>query len=72
MKQLISSDNLNILRNEEGVLKFVLAWFNHDPVSRKEHYPDLMKNVRLPLVQRNLLKEILGSEFEQLKQAGEW
>ena len=70
MKQLVSSDNLNICSNEEGVLKFVLAWFNHDPVNRKEH-PDVMKNVRLPLVPRNLLMEILGSEFEQLKHSGE-
>lgn len=71
MKQLVSSDNLNIHSNEEGVLKFVLAWFNHDLANRKEHYPDVMKNVRLPLVPRNLLMEILGCEFEHLKQSGE-
>ena len=71
MKQLISSDNLNIRCNEEGVLKFVLAWINHDLANRHEHYPDVMKSVRLPLVPRNLLTEFLGSEFRLLKNAGE-
>ena len=72
MKQLISSDNLNICCNEEGVLKFALAWVNDDQANRKQHYPDVMKNVRLPLIPRSLLMEFLGSEFEQLKDAGEW
>lgn len=71
MKKLISSENLNISCNEEGVLKFVLEWVNHDLANRLEHCSDVMKNVRLPLIPRNLLIQFLGSEFEELKKTGE-
>ena len=71
MKKLVSSENLNISCNEEGVLKFVLEWVNHDLANRLEHCPDVMKNVRLPLIPRNLLIKFLGSEFEELKNTGE-
>ena len=71
MKKLVSSENLNISCNEEGVLKFVLEWVNHDLANRLEHCPDVMKNVRLPLIPRNLLIKFLGSEFEELKKTGE-
>lgn len=71
MKKLVSSENLNIRCSEEGVLKFVLAWLNHDQSNRLEHWLDVMKNVRLPLVPRNLLIKFLGSEFEELKKTGE-
>ena len=72
MKKLVSSEDLNIRCGEEGVLKFVLAWLNHDQPNRLEHCLDVMKNVRLPLVPRNLLIKFLGSEFEELKKTGEW
>ena len=72
MKKLISSENLNIRCSEEGVLKFVWAWVNHDIANRLEHCPDVMKNVRLPLIPRNLLKEFLGSDFDELKKTGQW
>lgn len=71
MKKLVSSENLNISCNEEGVLKFVLEWVNHNLTNRLEHCPDVMKNVRLPLIPRNLLIKFLGSEFEELKKTGE-
>jgi len=71
MKKLVSSENLNISCNEEGVLKFVLEWLHHDLANRLEHCPDVMKNVRLPLIPRNLLIKFLGSEFEELKRIGE-
>ncbi|KAL9956895.1 hypothetical protein ACROYT_G038449 [Oculina patagonica] len=70
MKKLVSSENLNIRCSEEGVLKFVLAWLNHDQSNRLEHCLDVMKNVRLPLIPRNLLIKFLGSEFEELKKTG--
>ena len=70
MRKLVSSENLNICSGEDGVLKFVLSWINHDPHSRLEHFPEVMKNVRLPLIPRNLLAESLGSEFEELGENG--
>lgn len=71
LKKLISSNSLDICCNEEGVLNFALAWISHDVTNRREHYPDVMKNIRLPLVPRNLLMEFLGSDFGILKNAGE-
>ena len=71
MKKLVSSENLNISCNEEGVLKFVLDWVHHDLANRLEHCPDVMKNVRLPIIPRNLLIKALGSQFEELKKTGE-
>lgn len=70
MTKLASSENLNICSGEEGLLKIVLSWVNHDPDSRFPHVPDVIKNVRLPLIPRNHLIQCLGTEFEVLKKHG--
>lgn len=70
MTKLASSENLNICSGEEGLLKLVLSWVNHDPDSRFPHVPDVIKNVRLPLIPRNHLIQCLGTEFEVLKKHG--
>lgn len=70
MMKLASSENLNICSGEEGVLKLVLTWINHDPNNRFEHVPEVMNNLRLPLIPRNQLMQCLGCEFEELQKHG--
>ncbi|XP_069499469.1 kelch repeat and BTB domain-containing protein 12 [Ambystoma mexicanum] len=53
---LITSDDLNVSR-EENILDLVLRWVNHDRTVRAEHLPELLKQVRLVLVNPSFLRE---------------
>lgn len=55
---LIKSDDLNISR-EESILDLVLRWVNHNPVLRTEHLVELLKQVRLELVNPSFLRQAL-------------
>ncbi|XP_075039729.1 kelch repeat and BTB domain-containing protein 12 [Mixophyes fleayi] len=53
---MIVSDDLNVSR-EESILELVLRWVNHDKSLRSQHLMDLLKQVRLPLVNPSFLRE---------------
>ncbi|KAM7125844.1 kelch repeat and BTB domain-containing protein 12 isoform 2-T3 [Molossus nigricans] len=55
---LIKSDDLNISR-EESILDLVLRWVNHNQESRKEHLVELLKQVRLELINPSFLRQAL-------------
>lgn len=51
---LISSDELNV-RTEEEVFEAVLSWTEKEVDERKDFLPELLKNVRLPLIRPQYL-----------------
>uniref|UniRef100_A0A8C5PMJ3 Kelch repeat and BTB domain containing 12 n=1 Tax=Leptobrachium leishanense TaxID=445787 RepID=A0A8C5PMJ3_9ANUR len=53
---MIVSDDLNVSR-EETILDIVLRWVNHDKAQRVDHLLDLLKQVRLLLVNPTFLRE---------------
>nr|XP_019574241.1 PREDICTED: kelch repeat and BTB domain-containing protein 12 isoform X2 [Rhinolophus sinicus] len=55
---LIKSDDLNISR-EESILDLVLRWVNHNQEFRKEHLAELLKQVRLELINPSFLRQAL-------------
>ncbi|XP_077385086.1 kelch repeat and BTB domain-containing protein 12 [Festucalex cinctus] len=62
LAKLITSDDLNISR-EETILDVVLRWVNHSFVAegevRSQHLPELLRKVRLPLINPDYLKETM-------------
>jgi kelch-like protein 20 len=58
---LLKSEELNV-QNEEKVYESVMKWVKHDPSNRQQYLADLLKHVRLPLVDRNFLVSIVGTE----------
>ena len=56
--KLLGSDDLNISR-EETILDVVLRWVKHSPPEdgRSHHLPELLRKVRLPLVDADYLRE---------------
>ncbi|CAK6447843.1 unnamed protein product [Pipistrellus nathusii] len=55
---LIKSDDLNVSR-EESILDLVLRWVNHNQELRKEHLVELLKQVRLELINPSFLRQAL-------------
>ncbi|XP_053325557.1 kelch repeat and BTB domain-containing protein 12 [Spea bombifrons] len=53
---MIMSDDLNVSR-EESILDLVLRWVNHDRDVRSQHIIDLLKQVRILLVNPSFLRE---------------
>jgi kelch-like protein 10 len=49
LQAIVGSDELNV-KHEEVVWECVLRWIDHDAENRKGHIVDLMKNVRLGLL----------------------
>lgn len=62
LSKLISSDDLNVSR-EETILDVVLRWVNHgtllDEELRARHLPELLRRVRLPLINPDYLRETM-------------
>lgn len=60
--KLLSSDDLNVTR-EETILDVVLRWVKHNSLMdgevRARHLPELLKKVRLPLVNPDYLREAM-------------
>ncbi|XP_052577202.1 kelch repeat and BTB domain-containing protein 12 [Peromyscus californicus insignis] len=55
---LIKSDDLNISR-EESILDLVLRWVNHNQALRTGHLVELLKQVRLELINASFLRQAL-------------
>ncbi|XP_043590171.1 kelch-like protein 10 isoform X1 [Bombus pyrosoma] len=53
---LIGADELNV-KSEDTVWELVLKWIDYDPQSRKEFIVDLMKNIRLGLLDTQFFLE---------------
>ncbi|XP_066504963.1 kelch-like protein 3 isoform X1 [Hoplias malabaricus] len=58
---LISSDKLTV-STEEKVFEAMVSWIKHDKEARLEHMPKLMEHVRLPLLSRDYLVQIVEEE----------
>lgn len=60
--KLLSSDDLNVSR-EETILDVVLRWVKHSTLTDGEvrilHLPELLRKVRLPLINPDYLKEVM-------------
>lgn len=60
--RLLTSDDLNVSR-EETILEVVLRWVKHNAYSEGEvrlpHLPELLRKVRLPLVNPDYLRETM-------------
>ncbi|XP_019062083.1 kelch repeat and BTB domain-containing protein 12 isoform X3 [Fukomys damarensis] len=66
---LIKSDDLNISR-EESILDLVLRWVNHNQDLRTEHLVELLKQVRLELINPSFLRQALRRNTMLLCDAG--
>ncbi|KAF5913890.1 hypothetical protein HPG69_005109 [Diceros bicornis minor] len=66
---LIKSDDLNISR-EESILDLVLKWVNHNQQLRTEHLVELLKQVRLELINPSFLRQALKRNTMLLCDAG--
>uniref|UniRef100_A0A672ZD44 Kelch-like protein 3 n=1 Tax=Sphaeramia orbicularis TaxID=375764 RepID=A0A672ZD44_9TELE len=58
---LISSDKLTV-STEEKVFEAMVSWIKHDKPARLEYMPKLMEHVRLPLLSRDYLVQIVEEE----------
>ncbi|XP_060741120.1 kelch-like protein 3 isoform X2 [Tachysurus vachellii] len=58
---LISSDKLTV-STEEKVFEAMITWIKHDKEARLEYMPKLMEHVRLPLLSRDYLVQIVEEE----------
>ncbi|XP_052010424.1 kelch-like protein 3 [Xyrauchen texanus] len=58
---LISSDKLTV-STEEKVFEAMIAWIKHNKEARFEYMPKLMEHVRLPLLSRDYLVQIVEEE----------
>ncbi|XP_065814889.1 kelch-like protein 3 isoform X2 [Labrus bergylta] len=58
---LIASDKLTV-STEQKVFEAMIAWIKHDKPARLEHMPKLMEHVRLPLLSRDYLVQIVEEE----------
>ncbi|XP_078087059.1 kelch-like protein 3 isoform X4 [Mustelus asterias] len=55
---LISSDKLTVA-SEEKVFEAVISWIKYDKEARLDHMAKLMENVRLPLLPRDYLVQVM-------------
>ncbi|XP_072446841.1 kelch-like protein 3 isoform X10 [Chiloscyllium punctatum] len=55
---LISSDKLTVA-SEEKVFEAVISWIKYDKETRLDHMAKLMENVRLPLLPRDYLVQVM-------------
>jgi kelch-like protein 10 len=55
LQAIVGADELNA--KEKMVWECVLRWIDHDTDNRKGHIVDLLKKIRLGLLDRNFLRE---------------
>lgn len=56
MRSLVGADELNV-KSEQTVWELILRWINYDLESRKDYIVDLMKNIRLGLLDTQFFLE---------------
>ncbi|XP_056265760.1 kelch-like protein 5 isoform X1 [Pseudoliparis swirei] len=57
MERLITSDDINV-PDEETLVTSLLTWVRHDTDVRQHHLPLLLANIRLPLLQPQILADL--------------
>jgi kelch-like protein 10 len=55
LQAIVGADELSV--KEEMVWECVLRWIDHDSDNRKGHIVELLKNIRLGLLDRDFLQE---------------
>jgi kelch-like protein 10 len=65
LQAIVGADELNV-KNENIVWECVLRWIDHDTDSRKDHIVELLKNIRLGLLDRNFLHENVSISFKNV------
>ncbi len=58
---LLESEDLNV-QCEEQVFESVMKWVNHDIENRRKDLADVLRHVRLPLLERSYLVSRVGAE----------
>jgi len=58
---IVNVDELHV-PSEEVVFKAILRWVKHDAELRKEHLPQLLACVRLPLLRPQFLTDSVATE----------
>lgn len=61
LMNLLQSEELNV-SNEEKVFESVMKWVKHDTDLRLQYLPEVLKHVRLPLVERSYLVSTISTE----------
>ena len=61
LENIISSADLNV-KSETEVYEAVMSWVKHDLDSRRQHLPDLLSRVRLPLLRPEYLIQTVCKE----------
>lgn len=59
---IISSDELNV-RSEEQVFNAVMSWVKNNVSDRRQHLPQVLQHVRLPLLSPKFLVGTVGSDL---------
>lgn len=59
---IISSDELNV-RTEEQVYNAVMSWVKYNVSDRRQHLPQVLQHVRLPLLSPKFLVGTVGSDL---------
>lgn len=59
---IISSDELNV-RTEEQVFNAVMSWVKYNVSDRRQHLPQVLQHVRLPLLSPKFLVGTVGSDL---------
>lgn len=61
MQKLVGADELNV-KNEELVWECILRWIDFEPNERKHHIVDLMRKIRLGLLNTQFFLEHVSCE----------
>jgi hypothetical protein len=69
LQAIVGADELNV-KNEKKVWECMLRWIDHDTENRKGHIVDLLKNIRLGLLDRNFLTEKVSSLLKSVCTGG--
>ncbi|CAL1268262.1 unnamed protein product [Larinioides sclopetarius] len=59
---IISNDELNV-RSEEQVFNAVMSWVKYNITERRQHLPQVLQHVRLPLLSPKFLVGTVGSDL---------
>jgi kelch-like protein 10 len=69
LQAIVGADELNV-KNEKMVSECVLRWIDHDTDNRKGHIVNLLKNIRLGLLDRDFLHEDVSIPLKSVCIAG--
>lgn len=50
IQHFLSSNDLVLRKGEEAVFRALVVWTKHNPAERKQYFPELLENVKLPLL----------------------